>query len=1793
MSGKYSYKTLKIIPFVCHSGSCPKHLDAWNVHDFRGEGKLRTPLADNFQPKGCVQYRTRVYGLSHDTNVSQDEWDNTPMVAVVLPSPDPTGAQAEFRNGEKVGRDGICDGIGFSRDLIFESLMKQQSVPKPIRVAFLFLTRGYSFKKLHQGDLVIEPAQKAAIGHCLPYFKQDLLALNPDRVLLCGFEAGEIFFPGKFETAEYRRRRGLSIEVEGKSFPAQVTYNPHFASISPPIIKCIQDDCDKLWGRQFQFTGGTYKILRTLDEAMEYLDFLSEHEGFIAVDTETQNLNRKATNKLGMIQFATDDNLGVVLPFQHSQTPFDPYELEVLTLRLRDLFANPIKSQGWIAHNAKFEHTVFKNHLGTFMKSAPVYDTQAMAFLLDETRSERKVDIPSGGGLYSLKQLARDFLGWEGYDKGVLKFRGDGALLDLDLEVLAEYGCFTKGNRVLMAGGKVKDISEVKVGDRVVTHKNRIKKVTKTFVKKYKGPLYNIYCRDGYHIQGVTPNHPFLVQTEEGQKWIRADQLSIGTLCLKQRDNTVVSQCSAVRERVERAKQVVIDEVKNKVRGAAFKCFITPEKIEDAARCFDHPDFWWFLGLCLADGSVRHALRKGASKTQRRAVALVLSLHKKEISPVLKVVKRIFPDIHPSILKRKGSKGEEIVLSNRALAVLFDELLEAPYGGERACRIKHLPESLFYSLTKEQASEVLSGYFDGDGHFKKTSRGQFQTIANTVSINLANQIRLLLQKVDSHFTQTIIYAGSKYGKSKIKSTQYWTTIFGNSCFWWNSRLLKKKKIKNDFFKSYTPFAPVWHIEKEEAEVEVYNCEVEVDNSYICNGLKVHNSMDSYITYALFWRIQELAMEQDYLEPLMRLTKLFYSPATRLIAHMEMSGFKTDLRHVRNLAAKKGPFEKKLEKIEAEFKKLEPFIEANEMVSAERNAGNIRSVLDDVPWVLDMSKNANRELVFFKIMGLPPVSWSEKTGRPSIDEEFYSAYSEEYKEVRLFSEHEEIKKMKNTFVNKTLERIDPESGDADCRMDQRIRPDIHYSRLVTGRWAMVNPNMGQIPKPEEGEAGEEDIQVRKAVKDIFTVDKDCGLIQIDYKVNEVRWAGILAQDEALARIFNDAARLMQEAQESEDPELLKKAAFQEDVHRNTAAETFGVKLEDVTKEQRQASKAITFGILFQSSAKSIAESLNIPVEQAEGYIELFFSRMSGVAEWIKQMKQDASSKGYVEAPDGRRRRFWGFALPPSCPNRRSHCSRNERQAVNSPIQGCQDENDFVQTNRGLTKLKDLNPSVDTLLTYSGETNNYTVHDTGIKEVFSLETTLGSPRVTKDHRFFKYESEDIKVVRTSKLKVGDIICGSPYQAGNIERTETPEMVRVAELIGILLGDGSFGNERTITIAANTKYQYAEYIEGLIKSLYPCEIIRKKRKDRNVYQIAVHDVFFRKFLSRYGLFSTIKKYKQAPDWIFKENAGVRGAMLRGLYDTDGGISGSGASGKGSDTPTFTNTSEHLAYDFYALCKSLDIEASMFLYGKVWRVKILPDSVEKFFKIIKPFHGYKTLVKKRSRIKIVPKELCLDVAKLVLSSAAWAETYRTTKWSKQSRKKFSKGEQALLYRLRDGSGSSASCLYFLNRIEQSKARDNLIELCMLPWAKVRKITSLGYRRTRDIEIHTKDHSYCSHGLLMHNSASSGAMIGGVGSLLDYIEDNNKSWIIQNVVHDSAIIQVPKNEVIDLISIAEELFVNQAQKKMEEMGVKFNLPLGIDVEVGVHWGSLTKWKGTKTHAKELQDMVLKYWGDR
>lgn len=849
-------KVLSVLPFSCSTVNCPKHKESL---PFTLKRDARQQISRYFPFEGCAQFKTHIFGISGNA-LSDSEWSDAPLIAVVLPCPDPTGAQDQG------------GGIGVSRDLILESIWRKTELPA-VRVAFLFITRGYSIKpKTYQGDLQQKKVNESALSFCSQYLLKDLAALQPERVLLCGMEAGQIFFQGRFTVPDFRRMLGLYIDVAGRRYPVQVTFNPHICTSQPAYISSLWEDVNRLFNPPVPMGKRPVKILKTLDEVLDYIDFLCSYDGFIAIDYETENLNRTGNNRIAIVQFATSSEEAFVIPIHHKESPFTPDELELIMKRLTDLFKGKINAQGWIAHGAKFENTLSVLHFGTMLRSAPIYDTQAMYFCLDETRSERKADIPylkGRLGPFTLKLLAKDFLYFYEYDDEILALREDGALFDLPLDQLSDYG----------------------------------------------------------------------------------------------------------------------------------------------------------------------------------------------------------------------------------------------------------------------------------------------------------------------------------------------------------------------------------------------------------------GMDAYVTYALFDRALDLALEQDYLDQLLKMSTLFYGPATRLCAHVETTGFKVNLKNARSLSSNRGPYEVLLNDLIDKLKKLPKVKEANLIIAGQKNAGTARSAWGDVPWVFDFAKPDQQRLLFYDIMGFEPVSWGDKSGVPSIDDEFYETYRKESPEVEMFAQFMETKKLRDTFVKKIMDRINPQDGDPDSKLDQRIRPGIQYTKLVTGRWSMTKPNLQQIPKEEEG-ADDTDgkFYARKAIKDLFTVDLGCGLIQVDYKVNEVRWAAILAQDEVMGQIFIRAAEQLRNALISGDADQLKLAEFMEDIHRNTAAEAFGKELKDVTKTERKIAKTITFGILFGQGLPALAAAIESTEEEAQEFQQKFFSRMVGVSNFIENQKTHARLYGFVEAPHGRRRRFWSYYLPESYFGKRRWSLRNERQAVNSPIQG---------------------------------------------------------------------------------------------------------------------------------------------------------------------------------------------------------------------------------------------------------------------------------------------------------------------------------------------------------------------------------------------------------------------------------------------------------------------------------------------------------------------------------------------
>lgn len=133
--------------------------------------------------------------------------------------------------------------------------------------------------------------------------------------------------------------------------------------------------------------------------------------------------------------------------------------------------------------------------------------------------------------------------------------------------------------------------------------------------------------------------------------------------------------------------------------------------------------------------------------------------------------------------------------------------------------------------------------------------------------------------------------------------------------------------------------------------------------------------------------------------------------------------------------------------------------------------------------------------------------------------------------------------------------------------------------------------------------------------------------------------------------------------SADPGLLDAFNNAHDVHRATAAEVFGVAPEHVTPDLRRSAKAINFGLIYGMSAFGLAQQLGLGRNQAQAYIDLYFSRYPGVKDYMERIKQQALEQGYVETLFGRR-----LHLPEISSRNAARRQYAERTAINAPMQG---------------------------------------------------------------------------------------------------------------------------------------------------------------------------------------------------------------------------------------------------------------------------------------------------------------------------------------------------------------------------------------------------------------------------------------------------------------------------------------------------------------------------------------------
>ena len=268
-------------------------------------------------------------------------------------------------------------------------------------------------------------------------------------------------------------------------------------------------------------------------------------------------------------------------------------------------------------------------------------------------------------------------------------------------------------------------------------------------------------------------------------------------------------------------------------------------------------------------------------------------------------------------------------------------------------------------------------------------------------------------------------------------------------------------------------------------------------------------------------------------------------------------------------------------------------------------------------------NSTRQLgeLLFEKLGLPPVK-KTKTGY-STNADVLEKLKDKHPIIPAIMDYRMLTKLKSTYADGLIKEI---------REDGRIHTTFQNLVTATGRLSSTEPNLQNIPvRTDLG------VEIRK----MFVPKSGCVLVDADYSQIELRVLAHIAEDTVMSRSFREGV----------------------DIHTATAAQVFGVDVNEVTPLQRRHAKAVNFGIVYGISEFSLAEDIGVSRYEAREYIDSYLTNYQGVRAYMKKVVEDAREAGYTQTIYGRKR-----YIPELKSSNFNIRSGAERIALNTPIQG---------------------------------------------------------------------------------------------------------------------------------------------------------------------------------------------------------------------------------------------------------------------------------------------------------------------------------------------------------------------------------------------------------------------------------------------------------------------------------------------------------------------------------------------
>src|ERR1700744_2576729 len=265
-----------------------------------------------------------------------------------------------------------------------------------------------------------------------------------------------------------------------------------------------------------------------------------------------------------------------------------------------------------------------------------------------------------------------------------------------------------------------------------------------------------------------------------------------------------------------------------------------------------------------------------------------------------------------------------------------------------------------------------------------------------------------------------------------------------------------------------------------------------------------------------------------------------------------------------------------------------------------------------------------EVLFEKLM-LDPKAKKTKTGQYQTGEDVLLSLAAKSDIVRDILDYRQLQKLKSTYVDALPQMVNAKTG--------RVHTSYNQAVAATGRLSSTNPNLQNIPiRTERGR------EVRKAF-----IPRDSGhtIVSADYSQIELRIIAEISKDANMMEAFVKTL----------------------DIHTATAANVYGIGLDEVDSTQRRNAKAVNFGIIYGQSAFGLSQSLGIPRKEAADIIENYFLQFPGIKNYMSDTMNFARENGYVTTLMGRRRYLRDI-------NSANATVRGfaERNAINAPIQG---------------------------------------------------------------------------------------------------------------------------------------------------------------------------------------------------------------------------------------------------------------------------------------------------------------------------------------------------------------------------------------------------------------------------------------------------------------------------------------------------------------------------------------------